>query len=151
MEEVYPSPEEIAKEPWKRWIRPADDLVRQAYYRILGAISFHAPIDESIKAIEWLAKYKRGGTLTYWGRTIFPFEPIRLGKFFRVWSWDNLEVYPKIRMSLWVYGSDYSPNTAYLRKQWWRLYIFEAIMRALGLPEVLYEPPEGARGWKIRV
>lgn len=120
---------------WERWIQPADDLVRQAYYRILGAISFHAPIEESILACQYLAETKRGGVISYWGRTAFPFTRAPVGKLFTVYSWDRLEAYPDLFMNMWIYGS--SKNTAYLRKQWWRLYIVEAAAKAAGLSKEL--------------
>lgn len=119
-----------------KWTGPADDLIRQAYYRILGAISFHAPISESIKAIQYIAQTKRGGDLTYWGKTRDPFQPRPGGIIFDVWSWDGLEAYPGITMNIWVYGSEYSNNTAFLRKQWWRLYIFEAVAKSMGILKV---------------
>ena len=123
----------MSEEEWMKWVEPADDLLRQAYYRILGMISFHAPINESIKAIQYLAETRRGGTVSYWGRTFFPFDPVPFGQFFIVYSWDNVEVYPGLKMNVWIVGSDHTRNTAYLRKQWWRLYIIEAMAKALGL------------------
>ena len=119
-------------EEWEKWVAPADDLIRQCYYRIVGAISFHAPIEESIKAVEYLAETKRGGTITYWGRTFSPLKPIKLGKLFRVWSWDDLDAYPDVKMSIWIYGSDYSSNTAFLRKKWYRLYLLRTLAKTLG-------------------
>jgi len=114
----------VAEEPledWKKWISPADDLVGQAYYRILGAISFHAPIAEALPAIEYLAETKRGGII----------ESVKDYGFFRIWSWNQVEAYPGIKMDLWVIGSPYSNNTAYLRKRWWKLYLVEAVAKTM--------------------
>ena len=122
--------EEIPLEEWAKWIRPADYLLGQAYYRILGWVSFHAPISEAIKAIEWLANHGRGGTLEYWGSTYVPAVPWRMvplewSRFFQVYSWNDVEVYPGVYMDVWIYGSDKTENVAFIRKRWWNLYLLE--------------------------
>lgn len=121
-------------EEWEKWVGPADDLIDQAYYRILGMISFHAPISEAIKAIEYLAKTKRGGTLTYWGTTFVPgipwrAIPVEIPRRFKVYSWEDIEVYPGVFMDMWIYGSERSENTAYVRKRWYNLYMIEDFVR----------------------
>lgn len=120
-------------EGWEKWIEPADDLLRQCYYRILGMISFHAPILEAIEALKFLAETRRGGTINYWGRTAVPAVPVGAGKFFHVYSWEGCEVYPGIKMDLWIYGSEYSENVAYVRKRWYRLYVVDLFAERLGL------------------
>lgn len=124
----------VPVEPWAKWIEPADALLKQAYYRILGMISWHAPINESVEAIRWLAENRRGGTLTYFGRTALPLTPeLPVGRFFSVYSWDNVEPFLGVKMNTWVIGSDQVQNTAYLRKQWWRMYIVESMLKRAGL------------------
>ncbi len=104
-----------------RWIPPADHLLGQVFYRILGAISFHAPIDEAIEAIKYLAETKRGGTLEF----------VKSKGFFQIWSWNGVEAYPGVKMDLWVFGSKYSNNVAYLRKRWWKLYLIDVAAKIL--------------------
>ena len=113
--------EEESGAEWEKWVPVADDLVRQTYYRILGAVSFHGPISETIEAIKYLMETKRGGTL----------EIVKSGGLFQIWSWDGVEAYPRVKMDLWVIGSKYSNNTAYLRKRWWKLYLIEAMAKTL--------------------
>jgi len=106
----------------ERWVGPAEDLLRQAYYRVLGVISFHAPLEEAYGACELLVG-RRGGRL-YW-----VVEGV-LAK------WEDVEVYPGIRMSLWIFGGP--RNTVYCRTAWWKLYVVESLTRAtakiLGTP-----------------
>ena len=104
-------------EAWERWIPVADSLVLQAYYRVLSCVSFHAPIDEAIQAVKKIAETKRGGTVY----TVIPE---------RVYRWDGLEVYPGIRMNLWVFGSPIrGKNTVYARVGWWTLTLMTETLR----------------------
>jgi len=98
---------------FEKWIAPAEDLLRQAYYRILGMISYHAPLAESYKACEAISQ-RRGGDL-YWVVKD------------RVAKWEGVEVYPGIRMSLWIFGGP--RNTVYCRTAWWKLYVLESFTK----------------------
>lgn len=113
--------EEESLVEWEKWVPAADDLVRQAYYRILGAISFHGPISETIEAIKYLVETKRGGTL----------ELVKSQGSIQIWSWDGVEAYPGVKIDLWVIGSKHSNNTSYLRKRWWKLYLIESMAKIL--------------------
>jgi hypothetical protein len=105
-------------EDWERWIPVADALVLQAFYRVLSFVSFHAPINEAIHAVKKIAETKRGGTIY----TVIPE---------RVYRWDGLEVYPGIRMNLWVFGSPTRrKNTVYARVGWWTLTLMTEALRA---------------------
>lgn len=121
----------MSEETWTKWVQPADDLLRQAYYRILGMVSFHAPLSESIKAAQYLAESTRGGKITYWGRTAIPGIPLPVGRIFNVYSWDGCEIYPGIKMDLWIYGTEKGSNTVYVRKRWYRFYIVEKTVAML--------------------
>jgi len=105
-------------EPWRKWIAPADALVIQAYYRVLSFVPFHAPIDEAIQAVKYIAETKRGGII----------YPVIEGCVYR---WDGVEVWPGIRINLWVFGSGIRrKNTVYGRVGWWTLWIFTEALRA---------------------
>ena len=106
----------MAEENWKRWIPVADMLVLQAYYRILSFVSINAPVKEVFLAIEEIAKTKRGGKV-YW-----VMEPY-------VAKWENLEVFPGIEMTLWVFGRN--RNTIYARRGWWAFYLLDVQVKRL--------------------
>jgi hypothetical protein len=99
---------------FEKWIGPAEDLLRQAYYRILGIISYHAPLSEAYKACEVVAG-KRGGNLYWVVKDVLA-------------KWEDVEVYPGITMSLWILGGP--TNTIYVRTAWWKLYVLESLTRA---------------------
>jgi len=103
-------------EEWERWVPVADALVLQAYYRVLSFVSMHAPVDQAFQAIKHLAETKRGGTV-YW--VVEPY----------VAKWDNLEVFPGIKMTLWVFGR--KRNTVYARRGWWALYLLDVQVKRL--------------------
>jgi len=101
-----------------------DALVVQAYYRVLSFVSFHLGIDASFKAAEHLAETKRGGKV-YW-----VVED-------RIARWDDVEVFPGIRITLWLFGSKArQKNTCLCRRGWWSLYLLDVqvkrIARVLG-------------------
>lgn len=102
---------------FRKWIPGADSLVTQAWYRVLGVVSIHAPINEVFQAIQEGLLPKRGGQL-YW---------VREGRLAR---WEDLEVWPGVRMSIWILGQRVANNTAYLRIGWWRLYLTDAALNA---------------------
>ncbi len=103
-------------EEWLKWVPVADSLVLQAYYRVLSFVSMHAPVDQVFQAIKYIAETKRGGEV-YW-----VVEP-------RVAKWENLEVYPGIKMTLWVFGRN--RNTVYARRGWWALYLLNVQVKRL--------------------
>jgi len=105
-------------EPWQKWVPVVDSLTLQAYYRVLTFVSFRVPINEAIQAIKYVAETKRGGTVY----TVIPD---------RVYRWDGLEVFPGIRMNLWVFGSPTRrKNTVYCRVGWWTMTLFTEALRA---------------------
>ena len=106
----------MSEEEWRKWVPVADQLVLQAYYRTLGMVSMHAPIDQVYQAVQEISKTKRGGDI-HW-------VPNLEG---RVARWDNLEVYPGITTSLYVLGSPIRrKNTVYIRVGFWQSYILRA-------------------------
>jgi len=104
-------------EPWRKWIPIVDALTLQSYYRVLSMVSFHVPIDEAIQAIRYVAETKRGGVVY----SVIPD---------RVYRWDGLEVFPGIKINLWVFGSPTRrKNTVYARVGWWTLTLFAEALR----------------------
>jgi hypothetical protein len=108
----------VPPEVWRKWVDPADQLLKQAYYRILGMITFHGPIAETIEAIKWLAANRRGGVLT----------PMHVGAV-TVYKWEGVQPYEGVSMNVYVIGSSLTQNTGYLREQWWKLYLLESLAR----------------------
>jgi len=103
---------------WKKWIPVCDALVLQAYYRVMSFVSIHAPVREVFEAVKHIAETKRGGKV-YW---------VVEG---RVARWDNLEVFPGIKMTLWIFGRQ--RNTVYARRGWWTLYLFDVAVKSLAM------------------
>jgi len=103
------------EESWRRWVPVADTLLNQAYYRVLSFVSFHAPLMEAYTAIESLVE-KRGGRL-YWVMED------------RIARWDDLEVWPGVKMSLWIFGGP--RNTVYARVGWYKLYFLDVAVKGL--------------------
>ena len=96
-----------------------DALVVQCYYRILSFVSYHFGIDASFKAAEHLAETKRGGKV-YW---------IVEG---RVARWDDVEVFPGVRITIWLFGSEIrQKNSCLARRGFWALYLFDAAVKSL--------------------
>ena len=103
---------------YQKWIPVADALVLQAYYRTLGMVSMHAPIDQIYPAIQEISSTKRGGDIHWVVQD-------------RVARWDNLEVYPGVTMSLYIFGSPIrKKNTVYTRVGFWQSYILRAPTKA---------------------
>jgi len=101
-------------EPWEKWVPVVTALLKQAYYRVLSFVSFHAPIDDAVKAIEHVVETEHMGK-------IYPVIPGR------VYRWDGAEVFPGILMNVWVFGSPTrKKNTVYARVGWWTLTLFAA-------------------------
>jgi len=100
---------------FERWIPGADALVVQTWYRVLGAVSIHAPVKEVYDAIQRGIVPRRGGKLQW----------VRDGTLAR---WDDLEVWPGVKMSIWILGGTLGRNTAYVRMGWWTLYLTKTIM-----------------------
>lgn len=107
-------------EAWTKWGPVIEKLLWQCYYRILGFISFPAPVDESFLAAQKLSE-ELGGKV-YW---------VLEGRVFR---WDDVEFSPGLKMSLWFVGSEIRRrNTVMARRGWWTLYITEPILLLVGL------------------
>lgn len=120
--------EDSLQEPWRRWIPVIDRLLWQAYYRILSFISFHAPVGESYQAAQELSG-TRGGEV-YW---VVPD---------RVFRWDDVEVSPGIRMTVWIFGSALrGKNSVIARRGFWALYLFDTYVK--GMARVLRVEKEG--------
>lgn len=91
-------------------------LLNQAYYRQLGIVAIHAPVDEVYKAVEELAA-EHGG-VAYWAHDRTE------GHAFR---WDGIEMFPDIPpMNLWFFGGKRRrENTVMVRRGWWAMYIID--------------------------
>jgi hypothetical protein len=96
-----------------QWVPVVDDLQRQIYYRQLGMVSMHGPVTEVVPAAAYLAKNRRGGTVTW----ITPGWTAR---------WENVEVYPGITMNEWLYGGP--RNTVLMRVGFYKLYMAESLL-----------------------
>jgi hypothetical protein len=106
---------------FEKYIPVVDTLVNQAYYRVLSFVSFRAPIDEAYQACQSLID-KRGGKL-YW---------VIEG---RVAKWEDFEVYPDIKMSVYLFGSKIRrKNTVMCRVGWWKMYLIDTIIKVLARP-----------------
>ena len=96
-----------------------DALVVQCYYRILSFVSYHFGIDASFKAAEHLAETKRGGKV-YW---------VVEG---RIARWDDAEVFPGVRITIWLFGSEIRQKISCLaRRGFWALYLFDVAVKSL--------------------
>jgi len=109
----------LTEESYIRWIEPLDNLVFQAWYRVLSFVSIHAPITEVYDAAKYIATTHRGGDL-YWVIKGF------------VARWEGLDVNPPhgVKMSIWLWGIPSGKNTILTRAGWWTLYLFESAKRA---------------------
>jgi len=120
----------VAEEPeYMRWVAPLDNIIFQAWYRVLSFVSLHAPINEVYEAARYIAENKRGGTV-YW---VIPGRAAR---------WDDLDVNPPhgVKMTVWIFGSAIrKKNSVVARRGFWALYLFDpyvkAFARALGTLE----------------
>ena len=100
-------------EDYTKWVPVAEALLIQAYYRTLGMVSMHAGINDIYKALEEISA-RRGGTL------IWKLEG-------RVARWDDLEVFPGIKMSIYIIGGALrQKNTVYVRVGFWQSYLLRA-------------------------
>ena len=107
-------------EEWEKAVYVIDSLVVQCYYRVLSFISFHFGIDDAFRAAQYLAETKRGGTV-YW-------VVERAG----IARWDDVEVFPGIRITIWLFGSKLRrKNTVMARRGWWALYLWDVNVKRL--------------------
>jgi len=110
-------------EEFMKWVLPLDNIVFQAWYRVLSFVSLHAPINEVFEAAKYVAENKRGGNV-YW-----VVEP-------KVFRWDDLDVNPPqgLKMTAWLFGGP--KNTVLCRRGWWALYLADIqvkhVARVLG-------------------
>lgn len=109
------------EEPYLKWVKPLDNIVFQAWYRVLSFVSLHAPITETYKAAKYIARTKRGGSV-YWVLKD------------RVARWDDLDVNPphKLTMTVWLFGSPIrGKNSVVARRGFWALYIWDPYVKTL--------------------
>lgn len=109
----------MSTEPdYMKWVAPLDNLVFQAWYRVLSFVSLHAPVDEVYEAAKYIAANKRGGDV-YWVVKNY------LGR------WENFDVNPPhgIKMTIWISGFPRGKNTILSRVGWWSLYLFDTAKR----------------------
>jgi len=112
----------MAEEPsYMKWVAPLDNIIFQAWYRVLSFVSLHAPINEVYEAARYIAENKRGGNV-YW---VIPDRAAR---------WDDLDVNPPygVKMTVWIFGSAIrKKNSVVARRGFWALYLFDPYVKAL--------------------
>lgn len=101
-----------------RWVPVVEDLQKQLYYRQLGIVSMHGPVDEVVAAAAWLARNRKGGN-------VFWTTPGAVAR------WEGAEVYPGIFINEWLYGGP--RNTVLTRVGFWKLYVTRGAPRLLEL------------------
>jgi len=101
-----------------RWVEPLDNLVFQAWYRVLSFVSLHASIAEVYEAAKYIALNHRGGDV-YWVVKNY------------VARWEKLDVNPPygVTITIWIWGNPTGKNTILSRVGWWSLYLFESAKR----------------------
>ena len=111
-------------EDWRKWLPVCERLLYQCFYRVLSFISVHTSVENVYNCVKEMSSGWRGGRV-YW---------LLRG---RVAKWDDFQVFPGIRMSIWIFGGP--RNAVYARRGWWTLYLFdigvERLARALGTLE----------------
>lgn len=108
----------MSEASYVRWIEMLDNLVFQAWYRVLSFVSIHAPIAEVYQAAQYIALNHRGGDV-FWVVNGF------------VARWENLDVNPPhgVKMTIWMWGNSNGKNTVLSRVGWWGLYLFDTAKR----------------------
>lgn len=128
----------LAEEPhYMKWVKPLDNIVFQAWYRVLSFVSLHAPINEVFEAARHISENERGGTV-YW---VIPD---------RVARWDDLDVSPPygLKMTVWIFGSALRrKNSVIARRGFWALYLWEPYVKRMA--RVLRTRSEGFTGEKV--
>jgi len=106
---------------YMKWVIPLDNIIFQAWYRVLSFVSLHAPINQVYEAARYIAEHKRGGNV-YWVITG------------RVARWDDLDVNPPygVKMTVWIFGSAIRrKNCVIARRGWWALYLWDPAVKSL--------------------
>jgi len=108
-----------AEPSYMKWIVPLDNVIFQAWYRVLSFVSLHAPLSEVYEAAKYVQK-KRGGTL-YWVVK------------YRIARWEDLDVNPShgVKMTIWLYGGVRAKNTILARYGWWTFYLIDLPLKAV--------------------
>ena len=108
----------MPEEQWMRWVEPLDNLVFQAWYRVLSFVSIHAPVAEVYEAAKYIAQNHRGGDV-YWAIKGY------------VARWEKLDVNPphELFMTIWISGNPLGKNTILTRVGWWTMYLFDTAKR----------------------
>jgi len=100
----------------EKWGSIVERVTFQVYYRVLGMVSIHVPIDEAFTVCQGLTE-KRGGSV-YW---VVPKS---------VFRWDGVQVDHGVKENIWVIGSTIRRrNTAFIRVGWWTLTLFTEALR----------------------
>lgn len=103
--------------PVDKWGSIVQRVTFQVFYRVLGMVSIHAPIDEIYETCQSLTE-TMGGSV-YW---IVP------GSVFR---WDGVHVDHTVKQNIWILGSKLRrKNTAFVRVGWWTLTLFTETLKA---------------------
>lgn len=104
-----------------KWSKLIERMIITSYYRILSFVSLHAPIREVYPVCEWMAANTDYGGRVYW---MVPE---------RVFAWDSIQVNKGVVMDLIIFGSAMrQKNTVFARRTWWRLYIIDVALMAVG-------------------
>jgi len=109
--------DENVNEEWKKYVPVLEKILFQCYYRVLSFVSIHTGINNIYKAAKYLSENTDKNGKVYW---------VVKGK---IAKWDNLQVFPDITMSVWLFGSELrQKNTVIARVGWWKMYVIESII-----------------------
>jgi len=99
-----------------KWGSVVQRVTFQVYYRVMGVVSIHAPIDEVYTVCQVLTE-KMGGSV-YW---VVPKS---------VFRWDGVQVDHGVTQNIWVFGSVVRRrNVVFLRVGWWTLTLFTEALK----------------------
>jgi len=99
------------------WAPIIERIVFQVFYRQLGMVAIHCPIDVAAKAIDILTKEKGYGNWKW----------LLEG---RVLVWFDIPIDSAMKIHAYVFGSKLRrQNTVFVRQGFWRMYVLEAGLR----------------------
>jgi hypothetical protein len=99
------------------WAPIVERIVFQVFYRQLGMVAIHCPIDVAAKAIDYLAREKGYGKWKWLleGRALV---------------WFDIPVDSALKIHAYVFGSKLRrQNTVFVRQGFWRMYVIEVGLR----------------------
>jgi len=104
------------------WIPIIKRCLWQVTYRVLGQISIHCPIDVCSKAVEKICEEEKIGKYEW----LIPR---------RVMVWYDIPIDHAMKIHCYVWGSPLlRRNTVFTRIGFWRMYMLESFIKAVGSP-----------------